>query len=77
KQIHATVDGKTVVTSESTVRNDLHFNDEDVIGTDGYAYPAYDLVSFAINGIVASCVSPTGGCDTRFIMSMNTAGAFV
>nr|GEZ76138.1 reverse transcriptase domain-containing protein [Tanacetum cinerariifolium] len=29
KQIHATVDGKTVVTSESTVRSDLHFNDED------------------------------------------------
>ncbi|GJX13115.1 hypothetical protein Tco_0204873 [Tanacetum coccineum] len=29
KQIHATVDGKTVVISESSVRNDLHFNDED------------------------------------------------
>ncbi|GJR89250.1 hypothetical protein Tco_0213261 [Tanacetum coccineum] len=28
-QIHATVDGKTVVISESSVRNDLHFNDED------------------------------------------------
>ncbi|GJR99670.1 hypothetical protein Tco_0316179 [Tanacetum coccineum] len=30
-QIHATVDGKTVVISESSVRNDLHFNDEDGI----------------------------------------------
>ncbi|GJS80496.1 hypothetical protein Tco_0730377 [Tanacetum coccineum] len=30
KQIHATVDGKTVVISESSVRSDLHFNDEDV-----------------------------------------------
>ncbi|GJY87942.1 hypothetical protein Tco_0502570 [Tanacetum coccineum] len=32
KQIHATVDGKTVVISLSTVRSDLHFNDEDVEG---------------------------------------------
>ncbi|GJV86380.1 putative ribonuclease H-like domain-containing protein [Tanacetum coccineum] len=31
KQIHATVDGKTVVISESSVRSDLHFNDEDGI----------------------------------------------
>ncbi|GJX11561.1 hypothetical protein Tco_0201420 [Tanacetum coccineum] len=30
-QIHATVDGKTVVISESPVRSDLHFNDEDGI----------------------------------------------
>ncbi|GJV75387.1 hypothetical protein Tco_1506971 [Tanacetum coccineum] len=30
-QIHATVDGKTVVISESSVRRDLHFNDEDDI----------------------------------------------
>ncbi|GKC16302.1 hypothetical protein Tco_1013084 [Tanacetum coccineum] len=29
KQIHATVDFKTVVISESSVRSDLHFNDED------------------------------------------------
>nr|GEV83651.1 ribonuclease H-like domain, reverse transcriptase, RNA-dependent DNA polymerase [Tanacetum cinerariifolium] len=29
KQIHATIDGKTVVISESSVRSDLHFNDED------------------------------------------------
>ncbi|GKA74972.1 hypothetical protein Tco_0781350 [Tanacetum coccineum] len=29
KQIHATFDGKTVVISESSVRSDLHFNDED------------------------------------------------
>ncbi|GJZ13108.1 putative ribonuclease H-like domain-containing protein [Tanacetum coccineum] len=31
KQIHATVDGKTVVISESSVRSDLHLNDEDDI----------------------------------------------
>ncbi|GJV01739.1 putative ribonuclease H-like domain-containing protein [Tanacetum coccineum] len=31
KKIHATVDGKTVVISESSVRSDLHFNDEDGI----------------------------------------------
>ncbi|GJS38837.1 hypothetical protein Tco_0563880 [Tanacetum coccineum] len=31
KQIHATVDDKTMVISESSVRNDLHFNDEDGI----------------------------------------------
>ncbi|GJX12493.1 retrovirus-related pol polyprotein from transposon TNT 1-94 [Tanacetum coccineum] len=30
-QIHATVDGKTVVISESSVRSDLHFNDGDGI----------------------------------------------
>ncbi|GKF37917.1 hypothetical protein Tco_0114675 [Tanacetum coccineum] len=30
-QIHATVDGKTVVISESSVRSDLQFNDEDGI----------------------------------------------
>ncbi|GJS20877.1 hypothetical protein Tco_0449509 [Tanacetum coccineum] len=31
KQIHATIDGKTIVISESSVRSDLHFNDEDGI----------------------------------------------
>ncbi|GJW41469.1 hypothetical protein Tco_0067314, partial [Tanacetum coccineum] len=31
KQIHAIVDGKTVVISKSSVRSDLHFNDEDGI----------------------------------------------
>ncbi|GKB38653.1 putative ribonuclease H-like domain-containing protein [Tanacetum coccineum] len=31
KQIHATVDGKTIVISESLVRSDLYFNDEDGI----------------------------------------------
>ncbi|GKC80579.1 putative ribonuclease H-like domain-containing protein [Tanacetum coccineum] len=31
KQIHATVDGKTVVISESSVRSDFHFNNEDSI----------------------------------------------
>ncbi|GKD81624.1 hypothetical protein Tco_1348463, partial [Tanacetum coccineum] len=30
-QIHATVDGKIVVILESSVRSDLHFNDEDGI----------------------------------------------
>ncbi|GJZ73563.1 hypothetical protein Tco_0637709, partial [Tanacetum coccineum] len=31
-QIHAKVDGKTIVISESSVRSNLHFNDEDVEG---------------------------------------------
>ncbi|GJZ84244.1 hypothetical protein Tco_0649583 [Tanacetum coccineum] len=31
KQIHATVDGKTVVISESSVMSDLYFIDEDGI----------------------------------------------
>nr|GFB44673.1 hypothetical protein [Tanacetum cinerariifolium] len=31
KQIHAKVDGKTLVISESSVRSDIHFNDEDDI----------------------------------------------
>ncbi|GKD41078.1 hypothetical protein Tco_1261285, partial [Tanacetum coccineum] len=31
KQIHATFDGKTVVISESSVRTNIHFNDEDGI----------------------------------------------
>ncbi|GJT98653.1 hypothetical protein Tco_1094171 [Tanacetum coccineum] len=31
KQIHATVDGKTMVISESSTGSDLHFNDEDGI----------------------------------------------
>nr|GFA76531.1 hypothetical protein [Tanacetum cinerariifolium] len=30
-QIHVTVDGKTMVISESSVRSDLYFNDEDGI----------------------------------------------
>ncbi|GJW36851.1 hypothetical protein Tco_0059771 [Tanacetum coccineum] len=40
-QIHATVDGKTVVISESSVRNDLHFNDEDEPFNDVYQTPAH------------------------------------
>nr|GEX51348.1 ribonuclease H-like domain-containing protein [Tanacetum cinerariifolium] len=35
KQIHAKIDGKTVVISESSVRSDLHFNDKD--GKEGCA----------------------------------------
>nr|GEV16657.1 hypothetical protein [Tanacetum cinerariifolium] len=31
KQIHAIVDGKTMVILESSVKSDLHFNDEDGI----------------------------------------------
>ncbi|GJR77583.1 retrovirus-related pol polyprotein from transposon TNT 1-94 [Tanacetum coccineum] len=31
KQIHATVDGKTIIILESSVRSNLHFNDEDGI----------------------------------------------
>nr|GEV01494.1 retrovirus-related Pol polyprotein from transposon TNT 1-94 [Tanacetum cinerariifolium] len=36
KQIHATVDGKIVVISESSVRSDLYFNDEDEPFNDVY-----------------------------------------
>nr|GEX94015.1 hypothetical protein [Tanacetum cinerariifolium] len=68
KQIHAKVDGKTVVISESSVRSDLHFNDEDGItclsndemfenlALMGYAIVSTKLtfkrLSFPINGIV-------------------------
>ncbi|GJU22098.1 hypothetical protein Tco_1155440 [Tanacetum coccineum] len=40
-QIHATVDGKTVVISESSVRNDLYFNDEDEPYNDIYKTPVH------------------------------------
>ncbi|GJX57003.1 hypothetical protein Tco_0286900 [Tanacetum coccineum] len=39
KQIHATVDGKTMVISESSVRSDLHFNDKNVEG-EGLGQPS-------------------------------------
>ncbi|GKA12624.1 ribonuclease H-like domain-containing protein [Tanacetum coccineum] len=38
KKIHATVDGKTIVISESSVRSDLHFNDEDEPGMKHLSY---------------------------------------
>ncbi|GJW92278.1 hypothetical protein Tco_0169831 [Tanacetum coccineum] len=38
KQIHATVDGKTVVISESSMRSDLHFNDDDGCGLPLYMF---------------------------------------
>ncbi|GJV06876.1 hypothetical protein Tco_1344532, partial [Tanacetum coccineum] len=41
KQIHATVDGKTMVISESSVRSDLHFNDEDEPFNDVYVTPVH------------------------------------
>ncbi|GJT82419.1 hypothetical protein Tco_1056761 [Tanacetum coccineum] len=41
KQIHATVDGKTVVISESSIRSDLHFNDKDEPFNDVYQTPAH------------------------------------
>ncbi|GKB69347.1 hypothetical protein Tco_0930759 [Tanacetum coccineum] len=37
KQIHATIDGKTILISELLVRSDLHFNDEDGIITPLFA----------------------------------------
>ncbi|GKB67227.1 hypothetical protein Tco_0928639 [Tanacetum coccineum] len=43
KQIHAIVDGKTVVISESLVRSDLHFNDED-----GITYLSNDEIFIAL-----------------------------
>ncbi|GKB49918.1 putative ribonuclease H-like domain-containing protein [Tanacetum coccineum] len=39
KQIHAIVDGKTVVITESSVRNDLLFDDEDAPGSESSVTP--------------------------------------
>nr|GEY22992.1 hypothetical protein [Tanacetum cinerariifolium] len=39
KQIHAIVDGKDVVISESSVRSDILFNDEDALEGEGSAIP--------------------------------------
>nr|GEY06347.1 hypothetical protein [Tanacetum cinerariifolium] len=41
KQIHAKVDGKTMVISKSSVRSDLYFNDEDEPFNDVYVTPAH------------------------------------
>ncbi|GJZ86279.1 putative ribonuclease H-like domain-containing protein [Tanacetum coccineum] len=41
KKIHAIVDGKTLVISESSVRSDLHFNDEDEPFNDTYETPKH------------------------------------
>ncbi|GJR17818.1 ribonuclease H-like domain-containing protein [Tanacetum coccineum] len=38
-QIHATVDGKTIVISESSVRSNLHFKDEEVVITTVASHP--------------------------------------
>ncbi|GKE46525.1 hypothetical protein Tco_1477783, partial [Tanacetum coccineum] len=39
KQIHANVDGKAVVVSETSVKRDLHLNDEDVVVGEGSGQP--------------------------------------
>ncbi|GKB96703.1 hypothetical protein Tco_0982840, partial [Tanacetum coccineum] len=44
KQIHATVDGKTVVISESSVRSDLHFNDEDALFSPQWKYLIHTIL---------------------------------
>ncbi|GJV80939.1 hypothetical protein Tco_1516809 [Tanacetum coccineum] len=67
-QIHAKVDGKTIVISESSVRSNLHFNDEDGVTSltnskilENLALMGYEIVSdkltfkklsFPLNGIV-------------------------
>ncbi|GKC74947.1 putative ribonuclease H-like domain-containing protein, partial [Tanacetum coccineum] len=45
-QIRAKVDGKTIVITESSVRRDLHFNDEDVFN-DEYDTPSHTKKVFA------------------------------
>ncbi|GJZ59070.1 putative ribonuclease H-like domain-containing protein [Tanacetum coccineum] len=46
KQIHAIVDGKTIIISESSVRSDLYFNDEDEPFNDTYEAPKHTKKSF-------------------------------
>nr|GEU47116.1 hypothetical protein [Tanacetum cinerariifolium] len=55
-QIHATVDGKTVVISKSSVRSDLHFNDED-----GNTYLSNDeiFVNLALIGVIRAATTAT------------------
>ncbi|GJY08454.1 hypothetical protein Tco_0375508 [Tanacetum coccineum] len=51
KQIHDIVDGKTVVISESSMRSDLHFNDEDGItclsNDENFCKPCIDGIDLA------------------------------
>ncbi|GKE52032.1 hypothetical protein Tco_1487188, partial [Tanacetum coccineum] len=47
RQIHAKVVGKTVVITESSVRRDLQFNDEDEVFNDEYVAPSHTKKVFA------------------------------
>ncbi|GJT74781.1 hypothetical protein Tco_1041506 [Tanacetum coccineum] len=46
KQIHANVDGKAVVVSESSVRRDLHLNDEDGLFSPLWKYLIHTILYF-------------------------------
>ncbi|GKD06355.1 hypothetical protein Tco_1181329 [Tanacetum coccineum] len=46
-QIRAKVDGKTIVISESSMRRDLQFNDEDAVFNDEYDTPSHTKKVFA------------------------------
>ncbi|GKB87176.1 hypothetical protein Tco_0959448, partial [Tanacetum coccineum] len=46
-QIRARVDGKTIVITESSVRRDLHFDDEDAVFNDEYDTPSHTKKVFA------------------------------
>ncbi|GJT50891.1 hypothetical protein Tco_0977048 [Tanacetum coccineum] len=46
-QIRARVNGKTIVITESSVRRDLHFNDEDAVFNDEYDTPSHTKKVFA------------------------------
>ncbi|GJU06685.1 hypothetical protein Tco_1123115 [Tanacetum coccineum] len=46
-QIRAKVDGKTIVITESSVRRDLHFDDEDAVFNDEYDTPSHTKKVFA------------------------------
>ncbi|GJZ09640.1 ribonuclease H-like domain-containing protein [Tanacetum coccineum] len=47
RQMHAKVVGKTVVITESSVRRDLQFNDEDEVFNDDYVAPSHTKKVFA------------------------------
>ncbi|GJT52107.1 hypothetical protein Tco_0978264 [Tanacetum coccineum] len=46
-QIRARVDGKTIVITESSLRRDLHFDDEDAVFNDKYDTPSHTKKVFA------------------------------
>ncbi|GJX14650.1 putative ribonuclease H-like domain-containing protein [Tanacetum coccineum] len=46
-QIRARVDGKTIIITESSVRRDLHFDDEDAVFNDEYDTPSHTKKVFA------------------------------
>nr|GEU63817.1 retrotransposon protein, putative, Ty1-copia subclass [Tanacetum cinerariifolium] len=89
KQIHATVDGKTMVISKSSVRSDLHFNEEDEPFNDVYVTPVHTKKVFTnmkrqnkdfpgiVTPLFASMLVPRvvegEGEDDKVVMAATTA----